>query len=138
MSSLSAIILARPVLSLMQGPTHATTQAAMPERDAQLIIFIVRILISIRGLSSQLHGVFSIFCTTSIPWRTRPKTVCLLSSHGQGTVVTKNCDPLVLGPALAIDNVKGLSCFKDLWNSSSNSPPQMLSPPVPSPCGSPH
>merc|ERR1719152_9148 len=101
--------------------------------DTQLMILIVRILMSIKGLSSQLQGVFSMFCTTSMPCNTRPKTVCLLSSHGHGTVVMKNCEPLVLGPAFAIERVKGLSCFKDLWNSSSNSPPQMLSPPVPSP-----
>ena len=31
--------------------------------------------------------------TTSIPSTTRPKTVCLLSSHGQGTVVMKNWEP---------------------------------------------
>lgn len=36
-----------------------------------------------------------------MPWQTRPKTVCFPSSHGVGASVTKNCDPLVLGPALA-------------------------------------
>lgn len=51
-------------------------------------------------------------CTTSIPLTTLPKTVCLLSSHGVATVVIKNCEPFVLGPAFAIDNVKGLSCRK--------------------------
>lgn len=45
------------------------------------------------------------------------------------TVVIKNYDPLVFGsPVLAIDTTKGLSCFKLSWNSSSNSPPQILSP----------
>ena len=33
----------------------------------------------------------------------------LLSSHGHGTVVMKNCDPLVPGPALAIDSTPGRS-----------------------------
>ena len=50
-----------------------------------------------------------------------------------GTTVMKNCDPLVLGPALAMLTVYGRSCLKFRWNSSSNSPPQIDSPPVPSP-----
>lgn len=40
-------------------------------------------------------------------------------------------------PPLAMDSVKGLSCRRFRWNSSSNSPPQIDSPPVPSPRGSP-
>ena len=50
-----------------------------------------------------------------------------------GAMVMKNWEPLVLGPALAMLTVKGRSCFSDGWNSSSNSPPQMDSPPVPVP-----
>ena len=38
--------------------------------------------------------------------------MCLLSSQGVATVVIKNWDPFVLGPALAIDTVKGRSCRK--------------------------
>ena len=39
--------------------------------------------------------------TTSIPSVTRPKTVCLPSSHGASGVVTmKNCEPLVFGPGV--------------------------------------
>ena len=34
---------------------------------------------------------FSIPWTTSVPCTTRPKTVCLLSSHVVGAVVMKNC-----------------------------------------------
>eukprot|EP00967_Tisochrysis_lutea_P084239 scaffold117647_cov32-Tisochrysis_lutea.AAC.2 len=52
---------------------------------------------------------------------TRPKTVCLLSSHVVGAHVMKNCEPLVLGPALAIDTVYGRSWRRLRWNSSSNS-----------------
>lgn len=44
-----------------------------------------------------------------------------------------HCEPLVLGPAFAMDTVKGLSWRRLRLNSSSNSPPQMLWPPVPSP-----
>ena len=51
-------------------------------------------------------------CTTSIPFITLAKTVCLLSSQGVATVVIKNWDPLLFGPAFAIDTVKGLSCRK--------------------------
>lgn len=49
----------------------------------------------------------------------------------------KNCEPLVPGPALAMLRVYGRSCLSVAWNSSSNSPPQMLSPPMPVPVGSP-
>lgn len=61
-------------------------------------------------------------CTTSIPFITLAKTVCLLSSQGVATVVIKNWDPLVFGPAFAIDTVKGLSCRKlqKYTNDSSN------------------
>ena len=41
--------------------------------------------------------------------------------------------PLVPGPALAIESVKGRSWRRLRLNSSENSPPQMLCPPVPSP-----
>lgn len=47
---------------------------------------------------------YSMALTTLIPSTTFPKTVCLPSSHGHGTVVIKNWDPFVLGPAFAIDN----------------------------------
>jgi hypothetical protein len=36
----------------------------------------------------------------------------LLSSHGVGTVVMKNWEPFVPGPALAIETVNGRSCRK--------------------------
>ena len=36
-----------------------------------------------------------------------PNTTCLPSSHGVSTVVMKNCDPLVPGPALAIERRPG-------------------------------
>ncbi len=68
---------------------------------------------------------------------TLPKTVCLLSNQGVGTVVMKNWLPLVLGPALAILRVKGRSCRKLRSNSSWNSVPQMEVPPVPSPAHNP-
>ena len=41
--------------------------------------------------------------TTSRPSTTRPKTTCLPSRYGVGAVQMKNCEPLVCGPALAID-----------------------------------
>jgi hypothetical protein len=62
---------------------------------------------SIASLSSNS----SIKKLTSKPLMTRPKTVCLLSSHGVGTVVIKNCDPLLLGPAFAMETVNGRSCL---------------------------
>lgn len=47
------------------------------------------------------------------PPPTNEAHLCLLSNHGHGTVVMKNCEPFVFGPALAIDNVYGRSCFRD-------------------------
>lgn len=35
-----------------------------------------------------------------------------------GTTVMKNCEPLVLGPLLAMLSVYGRSCFSEGWNSS--------------------
>lgn len=118
-------------------------------------ISMLRILMSSSGFSLYTL-VFSILWITSRPWIALPKIVCLLSSHGCTmmlesyslkcdniekltvfSVVIKNWLPFVFGPALAILTVYGLSCFSVL-NSSSNSLPQMLSPPVPSPSGSPH
>ena len=52
----------------------------------------------------------SIFRTTSSPSSTSPNTTCLLSRCGATAVVTKNCDPFVSGPLLAMDNRNGRSC----------------------------
>jgi len=71
-----------------------------------------KIFTSWYGLSFLSVLTFSICWTTSIPFTTLPNTVCLLSSHGVATVVIKNWEPLVLGPALAMERVKGLSCLK--------------------------
>ncbi len=65
----------------------------------------------------------------------RGSTVCFPSSQGVASVVMKNCEPLVLGPALAILRVYFVCLRSDI--SSSNFLPQILSPPVPSPNGSP-
>ena len=40
-----------------------------------------------------------------------PNTTCLPSSHSVLTVQMKNCDPLVLGPAFAIERIPGPVCF---------------------------
>ena len=45
------------------------------------------------------------FLTTSMPSTTDPKTTCLPSNQAVSAVHKKNCDPLVLGPALAIDRI---------------------------------
>ena len=91
-----------------------------------------------------------IFCTTSKPEVTCPKQVFFPSSHSVGTTVMNHWLPFVsknkeydygwnysLGPALAYDRRYGKLCFNDGWNSSSKSPPQIDSPPVPLPVGSP-
>lgn len=50
----------------------------------------LRILMSSSGLSPSSALAFSISVQISMPFDTRPNTVCLLSSHGVGTVVMKN------------------------------------------------
>src|SRR5690242_21460641 len=55
------------------------------------------------GRSRASFGTREISSTTSIPSVTRPKTVCLPSSHGHASAVTmKNWLPFVFGPAFAI------------------------------------
>ena len=66
----------------------------------------------------------------SRPYTTFPNTVCLPLSQGQGTNVMKNWEPLVLGPALAIDSSPGTSCFS-LKFKSGKVRPYMDLPPVP-------
>mmetsp|Transcript_15108 Transcript_15108/g.20256 ORF Transcript_15108/g.20256 Transcript_15108/m.20256 type:complete len:281 (+) Transcript_15108:580-1422(+) len=70
--------------------------------------------------------------TTFIPSTTEPNTTCFPLRNGVASVVIKNCDPFVFSPAFAIDRSPGRSCFS-LKFSSLNSPPYMLSPPVPLP-----
>ena len=41
----------------------------------------------------------------------RPNIVCFPSNQGHGARVMKNCEPLVLGPELAIDSIPAPVCF---------------------------
>ena len=61
--------------------------------------------------------------------KTCPKTTCLPSRCGVGTVVIKNWLPLVLGPELAMESSPGLSCVSSKV-SSSNLVPYIDSPPL--------
>ena len=45
------------------------------------------------------------FLTTSMPSTTDPNTQCLPSNQDVFAVHKKNCEPLVLGPALAIERM---------------------------------
>ena len=65
---------------------------------------------------------FSMEVTTSMPLVTLPNTQCLPSSHAVCTVHRKNCDPLVFGPALAIERTPGLVCFKTKFSSANLAP----------------
>ena len=65
-----------------------------------------------------------------MPSTTLPNTTCLPSSHAVSAVHRKNCDPLVPGPALAMDRMPSPSCFSVKF-SSSNFSPKMDLPPVP-------
>ena len=63
-----------------------------------------------------LHLKISIttFLIISMPSTTLPKTTCAPSSHSVLAVQIKNWEPLVLGPALAIERIPGPVCFN--WN----------------------
>ena len=77
----------------------------------------------------------SIFLITSIPSTICPKTTCLLSSlremfseypsvfsrithHAVLAVQMKNWDPLVLGPAFAMERIPGPVCFREKFSSA--------------------
>eukprot|EP01052_Picozoa_sp_SAG31_P023028 SAG31_NODE_1865_length_7034_cov_1.932805_4_plen_151_part_00 len=95
------------------------------------------IFTSERGRSLVSHGTEPMRFTTSMPVLTLPNIVCLPSSHGVGANVKKNCDPFVLGPALAIERIPAPVCLSCFVTSSSNFPPYIELPPLPVPVGSP-
>ena len=53
----------------------------------------------------------------------RPRSPGCQHSHGVGAVATKNCEPFVLGPELAMLSTPAPVCFSSLVISSSNFPP---------------
>ena len=77
------------------------------------------------GLSFLSVFVFSIVCTTSAPFTTRPNTVCFPSSQGVATVVMKNCEPFVFGPSVRHGDGVRPVVPQSREISSSNSPPQI-------------
>ena len=60
--------------------------------------------------------------TTSIPSRTLPNTTWRPSSQAVLMVVTKNCDPFVLGPALAMERSPAPECLMAKLSSANFSP----------------
>merc|ERR1711906_70998 len=60
--------------------------------------------------------------TSSIPPVTLPKTQCLPSSQSVLTVHRKNWEPLVLGPAFAMERVPAPSCLRVKFSSANFSP----------------
>ena len=60
--------------------------------------------------------------TTSMPLVTEPKTTCLPSSQSVLTVQRKNCEPLVPGPALAIESTPGPVCLSEKFSSANLAP----------------
>ena len=67
------------------------------------------IVTSSTGLSWLPVFIRLIRSTTSAPSMTSPKMVCFPLSHGVGTTVMKNCEPLVPGQAFAIASRYGRS-----------------------------
>ena len=57
-----------------------------------------------------------------MPSTTEPKTTCLPSNQGVLVVQRKNWEPLVPGPALAIDKIPGPSCFRVKFSSANLAP----------------
>lgn len=84
---------------------------------------VARILSSSTGLSSAPVGTSPMRFTIAMPFLTRPKMVCLPSSHGVGASVMKNCDPLVLGPEFAMLSTPAPVCLRAGEISSSNFSP---------------
>merc|ERR1712032_289001 len=64
----------------------------------------------------------SILSTTSVPLVTLPNTTCLPSSQAVLTVVMKNWDPFVSGPALAMLSMYFLVCLRSKFSSANFSP----------------
>merc|ERR1711920_578475 len=58
----------------------------------------------------------------SMPSVTAPKTTCFPSSQAVFTVQRKNWEPLVLGPALAIDKIPGPVCLRVKFSSANFEP----------------
>lgn len=92
--------------------TH--TSFKTPKVSCQFTFLCLRVnvcmhTLTFTGFSSFVSIPSSIF-TTPIPFSTLPKTTCFPSRCGVGTVVIKNWEPLVLGPALAMLRRPGLSC----------------------------
>src|SRR3990167_4904079 len=100
-------------------------------------IYALIIFCSEAGLSEGPVWQFSIFSTTSYPSTTSPKIVWRIVSHGVAAVVIKNWLPLVFGPAFAIASRPLRSNTTSFETSSSNGLPQIDSPPMPVPVGSP-
>merc|ERR1740130_2676256 len=61
-------------------------------------------------------------CTTFMPSQTLPKTTCLPSSQSVLTVQRKNCEPLVPGPAFAMDRIPGPVCLSWKFSSANLAP----------------
>ncbi|KAI8554112.1 hypothetical protein RHMOL_Rhmol05G0072400 [Rhododendron molle] len=80
----------------------------------------------------ELDPTFSIAFTISSPSTTLPNTTCFPSSQSVLAVHIKNCEPLVPGPALAMERIPAPVCFLMKF-SSANLDPYMDSPPVPFP-----
>ena len=64
----------------------------------------------------------SIALTTSWPLSTSPNTTCFPSRCGHSATVTKNWDPFVFGPALAMESRNGRSWSIPNASSSNFSP----------------
>src|SRR5260370_26895817 len=64
------------------------------------------------GCRSRSGSRSRIALTTSMPEITRPKTPCFPLRCGVGVYVMKNCEPLVFGPAFAIESMPGRSCLR--------------------------
>lgn len=78
-----------------------------------------------------------ILCSKSSLVVISPKTECFWSKCLHSTRVMKNWLLLLLGPQLAMLNIPVLWWVSLGLNSSANSEPYMLSPPLPVPVGSP-
>merc|ERR1712039_795290 len=80
------------------------------------------VIVTFFDVSPPEDPTASIALTTLMPSTTLPKTTCLPSRWVVLVVQRKNCEPLVFGPAFAMDKMPSPVCSREKFSSSNFSP----------------
>merc|ERR1711933_438985 len=108
-------------LTSTEGPSHHFAVAVTIQQASQLT-WPQSAMTTALAVLPDCEPTPSIFFTISMPSVTLPKTTCLPSSHAVLTVHRKNCEPLVLGPAFAMERMPGPVCFNVKFSSANLAP----------------